>query len=144
MKPAADAKRVTISTSIPDRVSTIMGDAARLQQVFWNLLSNAVRYTPGGGSIQLTASNDDGSEIVRVRDTGVGIEREFLPRVFEPFSQEKETAERSMGLGLGLAIARRLVELHGGTIEAKSDGPGHGAEFIVRLPHLSGRTSVIQ
>jgi signal transduction histidine kinase len=144
MKPAANAKRVTISASIPETESTVMGDAERLQQVFWNLLSNAVRFTPAGGTIQLAASSDNGSEVVRVRDSGTGIDPEFLPHVFEPFSQEHEAAQQSMGLGLGLAIARRLVEMHGGTIEAKSDGPGRGAEFIVRLPHFTARTSVIQ
>jgi len=134
MKPAAEAKGLTISTSIAVADFKMMGDAARLQQVFWNLLSNAVRFTPSGGKIELQAVTDEASAVVRVTDNGVGIERQFLPHVFETFSQEKEPMQRSMGLGLGLAIARRLVELHGGTIEAKSDGPGHGAEFTVRLP----------
>jgi signal transduction histidine kinase len=111
-----------------------MGDATRLQQVIWNLLSNALRFTPAGGKIEMMVSTENRSAVIRVRDTGLGIERDFLPHVFEAFAQQNEGAQRSMGLGLGLAIARRLVELHGGTIEAKSEGPGRGAEFVIHLP----------
>jgi len=136
MKPAADAKGVAISTAMPDADFKIIGDGARLQQVFWNLLSNAVRFTPAGGKIEMIASTENGSAVIRVRDSGAGIVRDFLPRIFEPFAQQDETAQRSTGLGLGLAIARRLVELHGGMIEAKSDGVGRGSEFTIRLPIL--------
>ncbi len=134
MKPAADAKGVLLSTSMSIDDLRMSGDAARLQQVFWNLLSNAVRFTPAGGKIDLSVSRDDGSVLVRVTDTGAGIEREFLAHVFEPFAQQRESVQSNAGLGLGLSIARRLVELHGGTITAASDGPGRGAEFAVRLP----------
>ena len=136
MKPAADAKGVALSTAMPEADFKIMGDGARLQQVFWNLLSNAVRFTPAGGKIEMIASTENGSAVIRVRDSGAGIVRDFLPRIFEPFAQQDETAQRSTGLGLGLAIARRLVELHGGMIEAKSDGVGRGSEFTIRLPIL--------
>ncbi|HEY8133133.1 MAG TPA: ATP-binding protein [Thermoanaerobaculia bacterium] len=137
MRPAAEAKRVRLSTSIHVADLRMSGDAARLQQVFWNLLSNAVRFTPAGGKIDLSVSRDDGSVLVRVTDTGAGIEKEFLAHVFEPFAQENESGQSIAGLGLGLSIARRLVELHGGTISAASEGRGRGAEFAVRLP-LSG------
>jgi len=125
---------VLLSTSIHVADLRMSGDAARLQQVFWNLLSNAVRFTPAGGKIDLSVSRDNGSVLVRVTDTGAGIEREFLAHVFEPFAQESESGQSLAGLGLGLSIARRLVELHGGTITAASDGRDRGAEFAVRLP----------
>ena len=134
MRPAAEAKGVLLSTSIHVADLRMSGDAARLQQVFWNLLSNAVRFTPAGGKIDLSVSRDNGSVLVRVTDTGAGIEREFLAHVFEPFAQESESGQSLGGLGLGLSIARRLVELHGGTITAASDGRDRGAEFAVRLP----------
>ena len=140
IKPAADAKGLTISHSFGDEGLWILGDATRLQQVVGNLLSNSVRFTPAGGNINVTASRHDGHAEVRVRDTGAGIDGGFLPHIFEPFAQEREPSQRSMGLGLGLAIARRIVELHGGAIEAKSDGPGHGAEFTIRFP-IAGRTA---
>ena len=134
MRPAAEAKGVLLSTSIHVADLRMSGDAARLQQVFWNLLSNAVRFTPEGGKIDLSVSRDNGSVLVRVTDTGAGIESEFLAHVFEPFAQEIESGQSLGGLGLGLSIARRLVELHGGTITAASDGRDRGAEFAVRLP----------
>ena len=134
MRPAAEAKGVLLSTSIRVADLRMSGDAARLQQVFWNLLSNAVRFTPEGGKIDLSVSRDNGSVLVRVNDTGAGIESEFLAHVFEPFAQESESGQSLAGLGLGLSIARRLVELHGGTITAASDGRDRGAEFAVRLP----------
>ena len=141
IKPAADAKGVTVSHSIGDEGLWILGDATRLQQVVGNLMSNSVRFTPAGGDINMMASRHNGYAEVSVRDTGAGIDRDFLPHVFEPFAQEREASQRSMGLGLGLAISRRIVELHGGTIEARSDGPGHGAEFTVRFPIVARTTA---
>jgi signal transduction histidine kinase len=134
MTPAADAKGVTLNTSVAGDDLRMAGDATRLQQVFWNLISNAVRFTPAGGRVDVTAARDGDAIVVRVADTGMGIDRAFLPHIFEPFAQQNASARSSSGLGLGLDIARQLVELHGGTIEARSEGPGRGAEFMVRLP----------
>jgi signal transduction histidine kinase len=134
MTPAADAKGVTLNTSIAGGDMRMAGDATRLQQVFWNLISNAVRFTPAGGRVDVAAAREADAIVVRVADTGTGIDRAFLPHIFEPFAQQNASARSSAGLGLGLDIARQLVELHGGTIEARSEGAGRGAEFIVRLP----------
>ena len=110
----------------------ITGNATRLQQVFWNLLRNAAKFTPRGGLVRVRTWNEDGALFVEVSDTGIGIEPENLERVFNPFEQEER--EGSGGLGLGLAIARKLVQLHSGTLTASSQGPGCGATFHVRLP----------
>lgn len=134
MQPAADAKRVALKLSMDDAPMRIAGDAARLQQVFWNLISNAVRFTPAEGTIDVSAHCDGDVAVVRVADTGIGIEREFLSRIFERFAQVHASARSSAGLGLGLDIARQLVELHGGTITASSEGAGRGSVFVVRLP----------
>lgn len=134
MRPAAEAKGVSLNIDIDGEPMRILGDPTRLQQVFWNLISNAVRFTPPAGRIDASAKRESDSIIVRVADTGTGIERDFLPRIFEPFAQQESSARSSSGLGLGLDIARQLVALHGGTITASSEGPGRGAEFIVRLP----------
>jgi len=100
-----------------------------------NLLDNAVKYTPAGGAIQVRVSREGGHGVLRVRDTGVGIARDVLPRIFELFVQGEPGAIRGRsGLGIGLAVVQRLAELHGGTIDAASDGPGRGSEFIVRIP----------
>lgn len=136
MQPAADAKGVAVAvTAVGDM--KMMGDATRLQQVFWNLINNAVRFTPAGGRIDIHGSGQEDAVVVRVADSGIGIERSFLPHVFEPFAQQNASARASSGLGLGLDIARQIVELHGGTIRAKSEGTGRGAEFEVRLPRKS-------
>jgi signal transduction histidine kinase/ActR/RegA family two-component response regulator len=133
--PAAAARNVTIELVAATGQTTVAGDADRLQQVVWNLVSNAVKFTPDGGRVEVTlASTDGGLELV-VSDTGAGIGPEFLPRVFERFSQADASTRRSHGgLGLGLSIVRHLVELHGGTVAAESDGIGRGARFTVRLP----------
>jgi CheY-like chemotaxis protein len=114
---------------------TIRADAGRLQQVVWNLLSNAVRFTPPGGRIEVSLREVDEQAEVRVTDTGIGIHTDFVPHVFERFRQgDSSTTRTHGGLGLGLAIVRHLVELHGGTVGAESAGEGRGATFVVRLP----------
>jgi CheY-like chemotaxis protein/anti-sigma regulatory factor (Ser/Thr protein kinase) len=116
----------------------VAGDASRLQQVFWNLLSNAVKFTPKGGRIDVGVQYADGHAVVRVRDDGCGIRPEDLACIFDRFRQvDSSTTRRSGGLGLGLAIVRHLVELHGGTVRAESEGDGRGATFFVALPVLN-------
>lgn len=133
--PAASAKGVRLDSDIPIEAGTIVADAGRLQQVAWNLLSNAIKFTPRGGSVHVTLRQVGTQVEMTVTDSGVGIPAQFLPHVFDRFSQQDSTASRSYsGLGLGLAIAKQLVELHGGSIFAQSEGEGHGATFIVTLP----------
>jgi len=133
--PAAENKDLRIEKSFPRDVSRVYGDATRLQQIFWNILSNAVKFTPPGGSIAIRLSSDDSRVCVEVSDTGQGIAADFLPRVFQSLSQEAGSSTRQHGgLGLGLAIVKQLVEMHGGTVQAESDGPGHGATLTVMLP----------
>jgi signal transduction histidine kinase/CheY-like chemotaxis protein len=135
MRPAIEAKRLTLEIDADPFAGIVMGDSARLQQVFWNLLSNAVKFTGEGGRIAVTLRREAGSVVVAVRDTGAGIAPEFLPCVFDMFRQgDARFARLHGGLGLGLAICRELVELHGGAISASSAGPGQGATFTVRLP----------
>lgn len=114
----------------------VIGDPARLIEVVSNLLNNAATYTPKGGRIWLSAAKEGQTATVRIRDDGMGIPKEMLSRVFELFARAAPAEDSSAGLGIGLALVRRLVELHGGTVEATSDGPGKGSEFIVRLPLL--------
>ena len=134
VRPAAEAKGVSIdATSEP--LAVVQGDAARLQQVTWNLLSNAVKFTPPGGTITVMAQRTDDHVALRVTDSGEGIAPEFLPFIFDRYRQADASPTRSHGgLGLGLSIAKHIVELHGGTIDAFSEGPGRGATFVVRLP----------
>ncbi len=133
--PAADAKNVSVGLEIAGPVGPILADDSRLNQVMWNLLSNAVKFTPGGGEVAITLARTEGVVLIAVRDTGIGIASDFLPFVFAPFRQADATYTRAFGgLGLGLAIAKHVVELHGGTIDAHSAGPGHGAAFTVTLP----------
>jgi PAS domain S-box-containing protein len=133
VRPAAAAKGVALECDL-DRVPPVLGDARRLQQVAWNLLSNAVKFTPRGGRVRVELREVSGDAELTVSDTGVGIAPQFLPQVFAPFVQEESTTSRRYkGLGLGLAIVRHLVEQHGGTIVAASDGVGLGASFRVRL-----------
>ena len=116
------------------------GDAARLRQVFWNLLSNAVKFTPAGGHVDVRAHASEGHAEIEVTDTGRGISPEFLPHMFERFGRvDNGTTSPDRGLGLGLAIARELVELHGGTLTAASAGLNQGATFVVTLPYQTAR-----
>ncbi|HKT78899.1 MAG TPA: ATP-binding protein [Vicinamibacterales bacterium] len=135
VQPAADAKGVRIHADIDPDAAQIMGDPDRLQQVIWNLLSNAVKFTPSGERIWVRLERASGQVEIAVIDTGVGISPAFLPHVFERFRQADSRISRQHGgLGLGLAISRHIVEMHGGTIEAHSDGPDKGSTFVVRLP----------
>ncbi len=140
VRPLAMAKDVRLAFSA-DRlaIDTVSGDAGRLQQVIWNLLANAIKFTPDGGSVDLLIVRAKDHMEVRVVDTGQGISPVFLPHVFERFRQaDSATTERHTGLGLGLAIVRQLVEMHGGTVYAASEGEGRGATFTVRLPMSVG------
>ncbi|HEY0384363.1 MAG TPA: ATP-binding protein, partial [Pyrinomonadaceae bacterium] len=140
VRPAADAKRIQLETFFGAHPSLISGDANRLQQVVWNLLSNAVKFTPSGGRVQVLLEQLNGHVEITVTDTGEGIKPEFLPYVFDRFRQaDASTTRQHGGLGLGLAIVRHLVELHGGTVEASSRGAGLGASFKVKLPVLGVR-----
>jgi PAS domain S-box-containing protein len=134
-RPTAENKGVLLESSLDPLSGTISGDPDRLQQVAWNLVSNAVKFTPKGGRIRVRLKRTGSCIQFTVSDTGQGIGPDFLPRIFERFSQAESTSTRSHGgLGLGLAIVRHLVELHGGTVQAESPGEGRGATFIVTLP----------
>jgi PAS domain S-box-containing protein len=134
VRPAVEAKRLQLINDVA-AAPEIDADPIRLQQVFWNLLSNAVKFTPEGGRIQVSAVCGAGQLIVSVRDSGIGIDPAFAPRLFARFEQADRSTTRPFdGLGLGLAIVRHLVELHGGTVNAASGGPGQGATFTVAMP----------
>jgi PAS domain S-box-containing protein len=135
IRPTADAKGVRLQAVLDPDAGMLHGDGPRLQQVVWNLLSNAVRFTPKGGRVYVVLRKVESSAEIAVSDTGVGIPLEFLPHVFERFSQADATRTRQQsGLGLGLSIVKHLTELHGGTVTAESGGAGQGATFTVRLP----------
>jgi two-component system CheB/CheR fusion protein len=135
VQPSADVRRVHINSQLSNAIGAVRADPERIQQVVWNLMSNAVKFTSPGGHVDVRLSREDDSVIIEVQDTGVGIRSDFLPHVFERFRQaEVVTTRQHGGLGLGLAIAKQLVELHGGDISAHSGGPGQGATFTVRLP----------
>ena len=142
VRPTADAKGIKIETYFDAAPALISGDANRLQQVVWNLLSNAVKFTESGGRVCVKVRQAGGAVEVSVSDTGQGISKEFLPYVFDRFRQADSTTTRQHGgLGLGLAIARHLVEIHGGTIETESAGTGRGATFTIRLPLVEAAVS---
>src|ERR1041384_7294370 len=144
VQPAADAKGITLDYFAEPGLGAISADSARLQQIIWNLLSNAVKFTPSGGKICVRVEQDGRDARVTVNDTGRGIAPEFLPRVFDRFRQADSSTTRSFGgLGLGLAIVRHLVELHGGTVSAQSDGAGKGAKFSASFPLLTDRAAPI-
>jgi signal transduction histidine kinase len=135
VSPAADAKEIRIECIFDPGAGIVMGDANRIQQIVWNLLSNAVKFTPNQGIVTVQLKRIDSQIQIWVSDTGGGIAPEFLPYVFERFRQANSSTTRSHGgLGLGLAIVRHLVELHGGIVRAESPGIGQGATFIVTLP----------
>jgi signal transduction histidine kinase/ActR/RegA family two-component response regulator len=140
VKPAADARSVALVCDVEDGIGELQADGHRLQQVMWNLASNAIKFTPAGGCVILTARRVGAQLELSVADTGDGITAEFLPHVFERFRQADGSEARSHGgLGLGLAIVRQIVELHGGTVRAESDGIGRGARFTVLLPMAAER-----
>ncbi|HEY1956126.1 MAG TPA: PAS domain S-box protein [Polyangiaceae bacterium] len=140
-RPAADAKDIRIATHVDAGLPAVSGDSGRLQQIVWNLVSNAVKFTPNGGSVLIQAREVEGTIEMVVSDTGIGIAPRFLPYVFDAFSQEDARTTRARGgLGLGLAITRRLVELHGGRITVDSGGEGRGTRFTVTLPVGRART----
>ena len=135
VSPAADAKGIRLQTTLDPNAGPVSGDRERLQQVMWNLLSNAVKFTPKGGRVQVRLARVNSSVEITVSDTGQGISAEFLPYVFDRFRQaDQTTTRRQAGLGLGMAITKHMVELHGGTIRAESPGEGQGSTFVVKLP----------
>jgi CheY-like chemotaxis protein len=137
LKPTADARQIAVVSSAPHGIAFVSGDQGRLQQVVWNLLSNALKFTAPGGRIDAGVAAEDRDAIVRISDSGEGISPDFLPHVFDRFRQENAAVTRThSGLGLGLSLVRHLVELHGGAIVAASDGKGTGATFTIRLPLL--------
>jgi signal transduction histidine kinase len=134
-RSAAAVNGIDLTVTLAAESLFVEGDSARLQQVGWNLLSNAIKFTPRGGSIRVSLGQEQGNAVLRVRDNGKGILPELLPNVFERYRQEEGAGGKAHhGLGLGLAIVRHLVEAHGGTIVATSEGRGKGAEFVVTLP----------
>ncbi|WP_437678317.1 response regulator [Sorangium sp. So ce131] len=135
IRPAAAARQVELRVVLDPQAVPVAGDPERLQQVAWNLLSNAVRFTPAGGRVEVAVTREGNTARLEVRDTGEGISPGFLPHIFDRFRQEDSSMTRAHGgLGLGLSIVRQLVELHGGAVRAESDGKGRGATFTVTLP----------
>src|SRR6185295_13836823 len=144
VQPAADAKGITLDYYAEPGLGAISADSARVHQIIWNLLSNAVKFTPHGGKISLRVEQDETDARVTVKDSGQGIDPEFLPRVFDRFRQADSSTTRSFGgLGLGLAIVRHLVELHGGTVSAHSDGVNKGATFSATFPLIADRSVAV-
>jgi PAS domain S-box-containing protein len=142
MRPAVNAKAIDLQTSLDPLAGPVSGDPARLQQIVWNLLSNAVKFTASGGQVSVRLGRANSHVEITVSDTGQGISQEFLPFIFDRFRQADSSTTRAHGgLGLGLAIVRHLVELHGGTVHAESRGEGEGATFRVRLPALESRNA---
>ena len=135
VRPAAEARGITLDVQLDPSASGASCDGVRIQQVVWNLVSNAVKFTPKGGRVDVTLSREQSSLQIQVSDNGQGISAELLPHVFDRFRQaDSSTRRRFAGLGLGLSIVKYIVEAHGGTVEAKSPGEGKGSTFTVRLP----------
>ena len=134
VRPSAELKQIAITLFGDGGSVTVSGDALRLQQVFWNLLTNAIKFTPVGGEVHMLSSVKGDQVQVDVRDTGEGFSADFLPRIFDRYTQADTSRCYVSGLGLGLSIARTIVELHEGSISAFSDGEGKGATFSVTLP----------
>jgi signal transduction histidine kinase len=140
VRTAAAAKRIVLAMSLSPRAGQVSWDQGRLQHVVWSLLSNAVKFTPPGGRVEVRLDRDGDEVEIAVRDTGPGLDPAFLPHVFERFRQADSSSTRAHGgLGLGLALVRHLVEAHGGAVRAESDGPGRGSTFVVRLPSAAPR-----
>jgi CheY-like chemotaxis protein/two-component sensor histidine kinase len=134
-RPLFEDRRQTLTVDLPPEPLRLEADPTRLEQVLANLLNNAAKYTDHGGHIRLSARQEGGELVLRVKDTGVGIAADMLARIFEPFMQADRVLHQSQGgLGIGLTLVRRLVEMHGGSVTAHSDGPGQGSEFVIRLP----------
>ncbi len=145
VRPAADAKNIRLQSVLDPAAGPVLGDSERLQQIVWNLLSNAIKFTPKHGRVQVCLQRINSHVEIIVADTGQGISAEFLPYVFERFRQADNSITRSFGgLGLGLAIVRQLVDLHGGSVHAESPGEGQGAIFTVKLPLMAVRPRVIE
>ncbi|HZP10953.1 MAG TPA: ATP-binding protein [Nevskiaceae bacterium] len=141
VRPAAEARGVRVDIALDPSAGPVSGDPSRLQQVVWNLLSNALKFTPGGGRIHVTLERVNSHIEINVSDTGVGIDRELLPHVFERFRQgDSSITRRQGGLGLGLAIVKHIVDRHGGQVHAKSAGKGQGATFRVQMPVVAVQT----
>src|SRR5262249_37428841 len=139
-RPLLEARGHALAVELLPEPVLVEADATRLAQVFANLLNNAAKYTNDGGRIGVTVERQGAQAVVRVRDTGIGIPTELLPHVFDLFTQGDRSLARSEGgLGIGLTLVKSLVELHGGRVEAFSEGPGQGSEFVVRLPILERR-----
>ncbi|HSP99333.1 MAG TPA: PAS domain S-box protein, partial [Candidatus Dormibacteraeota bacterium] len=139
VRPLCDERRVTVALSLPARPCTVVGDPLRLEQVVGNLLTNAAKYSDPGGHVAVAVEQADGTAVVRVSDAGIGIAPDLLPRVFDLFVQGEQALDRSRGgLGIGLTLVKKLVDLHRGRVEAHSEGLGRGAEFVVRLPADDG------
>src|SRR5205823_1971931 len=133
IRPLIEDRRQELTLDLPPQPVRLEADPTRLEQVLANLLNNAVKYTDHGGRIGLSARREGGELVLRVKDTGVGIAADMLARIFEPFVQSDRVLHHSQGgLGIGLTMVRSLVEMHGGTVTAHSEGPGKGSEFIVR------------
>ena len=137
--PIINAHQHALRVTLPEQPLVVKGDASRLTQVIANLLTNAAKYQNENGSIDLTTRREGTTAVISVRDRGIGLSAEMLHEAFELFAQGERTPDRAQGgLGIGLSLVKKLVELHGGTVHAASDGPGHGSEFLVRLPLLAG------
>jgi CheY-like chemotaxis protein len=136
-RPTVEGRRHELTVSLPRAPVVVEGDATRLTQVLFNLVHNAAKYTDPGGRIELRVEQEGGQAVVHVGDNGSGMPADLVPRVFDLFTQGERTPDRSQGgLGLGLALVKQLVELHGGSVAAHSEGPGKGSELVVRLPAL--------
>jgi signal transduction histidine kinase/DNA-binding response OmpR family regulator len=145
VRPNAEAKGITLLTSYDTDIDAIVCDTQRLQQILWNLLTNAIKFTPGGGSVTVSLRHNDSTVKIVIKDTGIGISPEFLPYVFDQFRQaDSSSTRRHDGLGLGLAIVRHLAELHGGTVTVTSEGQGKGSAFTVEMPVLSASVPLVE
>jgi CheY-like chemotaxis protein/anti-sigma regulatory factor (Ser/Thr protein kinase) len=142
-RPTIDEHKHSLSISLPQQLVVLDADPTRLAQVIANLLNNAAKYMPPGGEIEIAAERQRDMAVVSVKDSGIGIPAEMLDRIFDMFTQVDRSLERSRtGLGIGLTLVKRLVEMHGGTVEAHSPGPGRGSTFAIRIPVAAGPLSV--